>query len=146
MNTDTRIPTDKHSHIHSFLLSFIHSGDLYSASSRPYYSEALNAHRYIHTCTQTHACIPPRMYTVPQTSASTQTHACKQTHACTAYRQRMHTDIRMHIDKHLYTDTPMHTDTHDIVHNQSWRGGSLVDSLPFVRRVAGSNPALAATY
>ena len=26
------------------------------------------------------------------------------------------------------------------------RGGSLVDSEPFVRRVAGSNPALTATY
>ena len=30
-------------------------------------------------------------------------------------------------------------------HNLVGHGGSLVDSAPFVRRVAGSNPALAAT-
>src|SRR6218665_389419 len=109
IHTDTHEYRHTHTHrqtlTHSLIPSFIHSRDLYSASSRPYYSEALNAHRYIHTCTQTHACIHTRMYTVPQTSACTQTHACKQTHACTAYRQRMHTYIRMHIDKHLYTDT-----------------------------------------
>ena len=29
--------------------------------------------------------------------------------------------------------------------NKIGRGGSLVDSLPFVRRVAGLNPTLAAT-
>src|SRR6218665_2795162 len=70
------------------------------------------------------------------------------------YRDR-HTDMQICIDTHTNNNTDkhtfMHTDrqTHIIQTNSLGRGGtggSLVDSTPFVRSVAGPNPALDSTY
>ena len=51
----------------------------------------------------------------------------------------------MHASNHDDNASDDADDCSDDDHDDFGRGGSLVDSAPFVRRVAGSNPALAAT-